>query len=96
MGGWERVTYSDRLASHLRCKRQCLGFLEGGDKNISDVATVDKHAGLQVIPIEGDDEIVGIRVSRGLEGAMFDRHGRVGGVRTCAQWFGIRCVWRVS
>lgn len=64
-------------------------FLEFGDKRIRDATTMDEHVWFQVSAVQGDNEIVGVGVPGGLEGALFDRRGRVGGVRACAQRFGI-------
>lgn len=57
------------------------GALELGDQSVSNAAAVDQHVRLEIHPVKGDDEVVGVGMPRGLERAGFRRRGWDGGSR---------------
>lgn len=51
------------------------GDLEDWYKGISNAATMDQHAGLDVSPIKCNNKVVGVELSGSLKGATFRGHG---------------------
>lgn len=65
-------------------------FLECGNKRISDVATVDKHTRFQVSLIKGNNEVVGVRVHKGVERLFFNKLCEL--AADCREGFSMRVV----